>query len=262
MRFEEGIALTEQEYRQKRGCRAISVLLALLIVVALAGAGYFLLKSKTVQINPWFVAASDVKGVDVSHYQADVDMDVLAEQGVSFVYVKATEGTGYTDPNFAINWANALDSPLEAGAYHFFSFDSPGEDQARRYIEVVGSLDGALIPAVDVEWYADKKGNPPEREDVVRELAAFLDVLEAEYGVRPIIYTSRDVYDAFLAGTFDDYPFWVCSTIVPAWIEWGDTWTIWQYSNRSVLRGYSGGEAFIDLNVVAGGAAGLENLRV
>ena len=240
----------------------VSVVVVLLVLAACFFGGYYLLKSKTVQINPLFVSANDVIGVDVSHYQAEIDMNALADQGISFVYVKATEGTGYTDPNFPVNWANAKTSALEAGAYHFFSFDSPGKDQAWHYIDVVGSLDGELVPVVDVEWYADKKQNPPARADVERELASFLQVLETHYGVRPMIYTSRDVYDLLLSGSFDEYPLWVCSTILPAWLEWGDMWTMWQYNDRARLAGYSGGEVYIDLNVIAGGRSGLDSLKV
>ena len=70
------------------------------------------------------------------------------------------------------------------------------------------------------------------------------------------------MYDMYLADDFADYPIWACSTIFPAWFEWGDSWTVWQYNNRGKLEGYSGGEASIDLNVVAGGRAGLEQLVV
>jgi hypothetical protein len=43
----------------------------------------------------------------------------------------------------------------------------------------------SLRPAVDVEWYGDKEQNPPEAEDVRRELRAFVD------GVRPPSARSR-----------------------------------------------------------------------
>ena len=43
-------------------------------------------------------------------------------------------------------------------------------------------LKGRLLPVVDVEYYGDKKENPPEKKDVVRELTVFLNTLEDKYG--------------------------------------------------------------------------------
>lgn len=226
----------------------VTIIVALLVVSAVAL--YGLLKAKVIEINPLFIKSTDVVGVDISSYQANVDMEKLADEGMSFVYVKATEGSTSVDERFAENWNNARASRLEAGAYHFFSFDSPGETQARHYIDVVGKLDGCLIPVVDVEYYGDKKENPPAAEDVVRELQSYLDVLEAEYGVLPMIYSSRDVEKAFLHDSFDNYPRWVHSVRFPIWLDYQGSWLVWQYSNRAELEGYSGGEQFIDLNVV------------
>ena len=122
---------------------------------------FFAVKTKKLQINRWIVSDRDVIGVDISEYQADVDMPVLMEQGIEFIYIKATEGSGHVDSRFAENWENAQECGLPAGAYHFFSFDSPGQMQADNYIKAVGDLEGKLIPAVDVEYYGDKKGESP-----------------------------------------------------------------------------------------------------
>ena len=107
---------------------------------------FFAVKTKKLQINRWIVSDRDVIGADISEYQADVDMPVLMEQGIEFIYIKATEGSGHVDSMFAQNWENAQECGLAAGAYHFFSFDSPGEMQAENYINTVGDLEGKLIP--------------------------------------------------------------------------------------------------------------------
>ena len=49
----------------------------------------------------------EVFGVDVSSYQGEVDWPVLAEQGVDFAFIKATEGSLLQDRRFAANWAGA-----------------------------------------------------------------------------------------------------------------------------------------------------------
>ena len=211
-------------------------------IVLAAAAGllillFFAVKTKKLQINRWIVSDRDVIGADIS-----------------------TEGSGHVDSRFDDNWENAQECGLPAGAYHFFSFDSPGEMQADNYIQAVGSLKGKLIPAVDVEYYGDKKENPPKREDVVRELRAFLDALEKEYQVRPLIYCSGDVYEKYILKDFREYPRWVRSIYYPVTFEAGGNWVVWQYCDTAELEGYEGGERCIDLNVLNRGRS-LEDLK-
>ena len=103
---------------------------------------------------------------------------------------------------------------------------------------------------VDVEYYGDKEQNPPEKEDVARELKEYLEMIEQEYGVKPVIYTGADPYGKYLKGEFDEYKKWMSSLYTPlSWNYKGD-WYLWQYLNRGELEGYSGGEQYIDLNVL------------
>ena len=243
------------------GTRIIQAAVVLGAAAGLLALLFFAVKTKRLQVNRWIVSDRDVVGADISEYQADVDMVRLQEQGIEFIYMKATEGSGHVDGRFAQNWENAQECGIAAGAYHFFSFDSPGEQQAENYISTVGSLEGKMIPAIDVEYYADKKENPPEKGDVVRELRAFIAVLEKEYGVRPLIYCSGEVYDKYLAENFGDYPRWVRSIYYPVTFEAGSDWTVWQYCDTAELDGYSGGERCIDLNVLKRGL-GTEELTI
>lgn len=233
--------------------RLFLTLIVLITVAALVFLSVFLLaKQKKVFINNWFVNESrNTIGVDVSSYQADIDMNRLKEQNIQFVYIKATEGSSGQDSRFAENWENAKNAGLLSGAYHFFSFDSDGKTQAENFIKMVGpDLRGRLLPVVDVEYYGDKEQNPPEKEDVVRELKEYLEMIEQEYGVKPVIYTGADPYEKYLRGEFDDYKKWMSSLYTPlSWNYKGD-WYLWQYLNRGELEGYSGGEQYIDLNVL------------
>ncbi|MCR5793905.1 MAG: hypothetical protein K6G61_00985 [Solobacterium sp.] len=229
----------------------------LLIIVFITAAAVFLTvfllaKQKKIFINKWFVDEdSSTIGADVSSYQADIDMDKLKEQGIRFVYIKATEGSSSQDPRFAENWENAENAGLLSGAYHFFSYDSPGKTQAENFIRTVGTdLEGRLLPVVDVEYYGDKEQNPPEKADVVRELQVYLERIEKEYGVKAVIYTRPDIYRKYLKGEFDDHKKWISSLYTPLSWNYQDDWYIWQYLNRGQLEGYTGGEKYIDLNVL------------
>lgn len=75
--------------------------------------------------------------MDVSSWQGEIDWPTLAGQGLSFAFIKATEGSGFTDPRFSYNWEQARKTALRVGAYHFFSYDSPGETQADNFIAAV-----------------------------------------------------------------------------------------------------------------------------
>lgn len=230
---------------KKRGIQILAAAAAGLLAVL-----FLLVKTKKLQINRWIVSDTDVIGVDISEYQADVDMQKLASQGISFVYMKATEGSSFEDSRFVQNWENAAACGMPAGAYHFFSFDSPGRMQAENFINRIGDLDGRLIPAVDVEFYADKRENQPDPAEVTAQLRDFLNALEAAYHVKPMIYCPREIYEKYIMGYFDEYPRWIRSVYYPASFEAGVSWVIWQYCDTGELEGYEGGEQYIDLDVL------------
>lgn len=86
--------------------KMIMVTLAVLVIAAaiVFVTVFVLAKQKVIFINKWFVdEKNSTVGVDVSAYQADIDMNVLKEQNVSFIYIKATEGSTGRDGRFAAN---------------------------------------------------------------------------------------------------------------------------------------------------------------
>ena len=193
--------------------------------------------------------------------QGALDFEALSGAGVEFVYAKATEGATHVDSQFAATCGQARGSRVALGAYHFFSFDSPGAAQAASFVATASKAWGdpairALRPAVDVEWYADKEQNPPEAEDVRRELRAFVDAVEAACGSKPLIYVGNDIYARYLRGHFDDCDLWISCRKWPAWVEWPQGgWTIWQYSDVGEVPGAANQDGYVDLNVLAPGVA-------
>ena len=122
----------------------------------------------------------EVFGVDVSSYQGVVDWPVLAEQGVDFAFLKATEGSALQDRQFSANWAGAFAAGIRAGAYHFLSYDSSGDAQADHFISVVPRTEGMLPPVVDIEFYGAYLTDPPERAAVRAILDPFGGVLRRQ----------------------------------------------------------------------------------
>jgi lysozyme len=88
--------------------------------------------------------------------------------------------------------------------------------------------------------------------DVIAEARVFLDRVEAHYGVRPIIYTTREFHDAHLA-ELQGERFWIRSIASPPNFRERD-WVIWQHHNRGHKRGVQGP---VDLNAFRGNAAAL-----
>lgn len=237
----------------KRILARIPLYARLLIAAALSGALLIFLYFEGVLI--WNEPSKDdypISGVDVSSYQGEIDWAVLAAEGIDFAFIKATEGSTYTDRCFETNLEGALATSLRVGAYHFFSYDSSGETQAEHFIEVVPKVEGMLPPVVDVEFYGDYFDAPADKEDVLPELSAFIDALEAHYGVKPIIYVTDKAYELYIAGEFPENDIWFRDILSSPSLSDGREPTFWQYSNRARLEGYEGEERFIDMNVFCG----------
>ena len=192
-----------------------------------------------------------IVGVDVSSYQGIIDWKTLASQDISFAFIKASEGSSLIDACFKKNWADASKTNLRVGAYHFFSFESSGEAQADLFCSTVTAVENMLPPVIDVEFYGKYKSEKDiDIADVKTKLRVLVDRMTAAYGMKPIIYASKDTYDAIAQEDFGDCDLWMRS--VYSEVRNDIDWTFWQYSNRHVLRGYSGKERFIDMNAFFG----------
>jgi GH25 family lysozyme M1 (1,4-beta-N-acetylmuramidase) len=101
------------------------------------GADVFALPSKFK--FPSDARARSTFGVDFSHHQEDrchcqLDWAAIEAAKVNFVYLKASQGTSFTDPVITENLIRIQKTTLPAGVYHFFtSIDTP-TSQAQHFI--------------------------------------------------------------------------------------------------------------------------------
>lgn len=211
-----------------------------------------LIYQKKITINHPSETDYPVRGVDVSYYQGEIDWQVLADENIDFAFIKATEGSGHIDIKFEENWAQAGKTDLKRGAYHFFSFESKGKAQAEHFISVVPKEEGMLSPVVDIEFYGNRFYNKPDVEKTRAELQSLLDNLEAYYGIKPLIYATESSYSTYIRGAFDEYPLWIRNVYFSPNMGMPGKWTFWQYDSEAKLKGYSGEEEHIDLNVFHG----------
>lgn len=233
--------------------KVIIIILIIVLCIALAVTGCILVGMKIIKLNH----PQGIKGADVSKYQGEIDWQLLS-QNLDFVFIKATEGSSHTDERYSVNRDGALSQGLLTGAYHFFSYDSPGKTQADNFIRTAHLESGMLPPVIDVEFYGDYYLSPKPASEAGPQLADMIAALEAEYGRKPIIYcnsTTHRLYGKY----FEGCPVWIRDVYK---YPIGINWTFWQYSDTEILPGYSGEEQYIDMDVFAGSEEELRALII
>jgi lysozyme len=190
-----------------------------------------------------------IHGIDVARYQGAIDWPRVRAAGVSFAYLKATEGGDLLAERFQENWKGARRAGIPRGAYHYFYFCRPAEEQARWFIRNVPRSPGALPHVLDMEWNPFSKTctKRPGGAVVRAEAKRFLDMLERHYGKRPVLYTTVDFYRQTGIGRLRGTEFWLRSVAGhPKQVYPGARWRFWQYSGTGVVPGIEGE---VDLNV-------------
>ena len=198
---------------------------------------------------PWTYA---VHGTDVSKYQQSVDWQAAKESGISFVFIKATEGGDRLDDRFREHWRAARAAGIPRAAYHFYYFCRPAREQAEWFIRNVPRETGALPHVLDMEWnHASPtcKLRPPV-ETVQAEMRVFLDMLERHYGKRPIVYTTIDFFDRNQLAGFRGNEWWLRSVAAhPDDLYGKHPFLFWQYTGTGEVPGIAGDA---DINVFNG----------
>jgi lysozyme len=195
-----------------------------------------------------------VHGIDVSHHQGPIDWAPVKASGQAFVFLKATEGADFRDTRFVENWRDARAEGLVTGAYHFFTFCSPGVAQAENFLAVAPRDEPMLPFAVDVEFTGNCVGWESVRQ-IQTELVAFVEHVRERAGAAPLLYTTEDVRLELVPRELQQHSYWVRSL-------WGEPsaeidWRFWQYSDTGSVPGIRGE---VDLNVFAGEPAAWRSL--
>jgi GH25 family lysozyme M1 (1,4-beta-N-acetylmuramidase) len=192
-------------------------------------------------------ATGSVAGMDVSGYQGDVDWSSTYTNGARFAYVKATEGTYYTNPYFAQQYNGSYNVGMIRGAYHFARPDTTdGATQADYFVNHGGgwSADGQTLPGVvDLEY------NPYgsscyglSQTAMAAWISSFSNEYEARTGRWPVIYTSTSWWSqcvGTVAVFSNNSPLWVArySTSVGSLPYGWSYYTFWQYADSGTYPG-------------------------
>ena len=185
-----------------------------------------------------------ILGMDISHFQNDVDWEEVKSAGIVFVYAKATQGTGFKDPMFQKNREGAQAAGIYHGPYHFFESNADPKEQAENFLTAVGELNkGDMPPVLDLEE-AGMEGDV-DKVAYHKNVSLWLETVEKALGIRPMIYADPSFSNMYLDNAyFSIYKLWLADytasdPIVPnTWKDKG--YTIWQRSPKGTIDGVVG----------------------
>jgi GH25 family lysozyme M1 (1,4-beta-N-acetylmuramidase) len=184
-----------------------------------------------------------VGGVDVSSWNhpsgRSIHWSQVKAAGKSFVFIKATEGTRYTNGYFAGDWRGSGRAGLIRGAYHFAQPSSrtlSAAAQARHFVRVVGSRLSrpSLPPVLDLEVT-----NGLGARKIVRWTRTWLATVKSLTGRVPMIYTYLAYWRQYFkrSTALRAYPLWIaCYCSRPAAGSW-PRWTFWQFIDLDKFSG-------------------------
>lgn len=180
---------------------------------------------------------------DISGYEAGISLS-----GMSAVVVKATEGTTYTNPDYARVARDATSRGIPWAAYHFLHHNSSPSAQAQFFHSVAGNAPCML----DVETAGDgSKATVQDCLDFTNELVTFGGRVRLAYLPHwywqalgsPSLVPLAVAGIALVSSQYTTY-----SDTGPGWASYGGVApTVWQYTDAHSLNGFT-----VDYNAYRG----------
>jgi len=177
-----------------------------------------------------------IYGIDVSHWQGDIDWSALK---IDFAILKASQGTAMVDNKLEQNKFRARKQGILLGYYHYAN-GGDARKEAEHFVKSVGEILPGEFLVLDWEI------NHATPDAWCR---AFLDRVFELTGIRPLFYTyeariKSTNWDKVIAG---NYGLWIAKYgkndgtmgAQPFIGKWG-FYVIWQYSSAGMLKGISG----------------------
>lgn len=173
-------------------------------------------------------------GIDVSHFQGVIDWQRVKAAGIGFAFIKATDGTGFVDPQLNYNALACQALSIPFGLYHFFRPTADSASQAQFFLANTKPYTPLLPPALDLEL------GPV----TTSQAATWLDIVDVALGRESLVYTApafaAENFNGENSGLISVYPLWIAeyttkpAPIVPA--AWED-WEFWQHTPSGQVDG-------------------------
>jgi GH25 family lysozyme M1 (1,4-beta-N-acetylmuramidase) len=188
-----------------------------------------------------------VYGDDVSSYQNAVNWRKAMGHGAAFAYIKATEGTYYTNPHFTRQYDGAHNAGMIRGAYVFaIPSYSSGASQADYFASHGGawSADSHTLPGVlDIEYNPyGQQCYRMSKSAMVSWIGGFVKEYHARTGRWAIIYSTNNWWSA-CTGNYGGFaghdPLWIARYArsagkLPAGWSY---YTFWQFADSGTFPG-------------------------
>ena len=196
-------------------------------------------------------------GIDVSHWQATVDWDTVAADGVEYAFIRVSDGVGTADREFERNWPEARRVGILRGVYQFFRVNQDPIEQADLLLTAMGALEeDDLPPVLDIETL---DGLPASTAH--SRMRAWLSYVESATGRTPIIYTGFYFWRDTLGNPdFAEYPLWIAQ-YGPVCPDIPDTWDRWAFHQTSSTGEGGGGHGRCGHQPLQRGPRGAPGLR-
>ncbi|MBM6994003.1 MAG: glycosyl hydrolase family 25 [Prevotella sp.] len=168
---------------------------------------------------------------------------------VSFIFIKSTEGTTVLNPYYHSDYAAARAHGYPVGTYHFFSHRTSGAEQASAFLRNSKFQKGDLPPVLDLEPLPSQVKKMGGAVAMWRRVRNWLQIVEKQTGMRPILYISQIFVNRYLDAAPDikhNYPVWIArygeyKPDVKLWV--------WQLAPDGRVSGIHGE---VDINVFNG----------
>ncbi|PZT89894.1 MAG: lysozyme [Citromicrobium sp.] len=210
----------------RRKSRRSGVLLKLVLLVVLAGLGYYVWWQH--QQSGWRPdeAAYPDQGAMIGEGDGAVDFEVLKGLGAEFVYLEASRGARGKDANFSRNLAQAQEAGLEVGAIHEFNPCQTADGQSANYVTIV-PRDAELLPsAIRLTATADGCSEHVSDAAVQSELLTLVNQIESHTGAPVILAPSEAFEELYRPAARLDRSLWLDSYRDEP-LYGGRPWTVW-----------------------------------
>lgn len=193
-------------------------------------------------------------GMDVSHYQGTIDWEQVKAAGISYVFIKATQGTRMVDDCLAANVQGATDAGIFVGVYCFSEANTAAEGASEAEFLLQVLRDHGLLDSVNMELVLDLESAPKDGDFSAQTgdaiYRAWQGVIEAA-GKKSMLYTGNYFGRTHFTEALWDVPVWVAkySTTPPSDMAGWSQWEFWQYSSSGTVPGVGGA---VDMNLFRG----------
>lgn len=180
-----------------------------------------------------------LNGIDIASYQAGLDFSKVP---CDFAIIKATQGTGYTNPDCVRAVEQAMSLGKGVGVYHYISGGN-AVAEANFFIDSILNWIGKVMICLDWEFDQNSAwGNESYLEQVINQVIA-------RTGVPPMIYAPASRYNEVApVAQRNNCGLWIAqyADMNPTgyqntpWNEGAYTCAIRQYSGSGRLNGWNG----------------------